>query len=706
MISENQMNATNQNNNISYTDKPKWNFKGLSQKISMTEKIDICNNLMNDSKNRMDKQIVIEDIDDIEETIHKTPTMPDENKLKMLVKDLIEKEGKSGIETNHKKMNNYLNIIRKKYRITPSKSQIRYIYEKYFMDIKVNIPFSRFIIKKAMRSRSGVLVVTIVLKPDKFSCPKKCSYCPTETDLNGNPTQPKSYLSTEPAMLRALQYNFDVKGQLHDRIKSYIKTGNISNNQHTENHSYKLEVIVSGGTWESYNYEYRNQVMREIYYAANTFDNERDIYDSNNEITMNETAKYRVIGLTIETRPDFVTRQSIKDYRNWGITRIQLGVQHYDDGILSKINRECFTKDTIKAIKMLKQCGFKIVCHLMPDLPGSSPLLDKWMLKESIDNPDLQFDDVKIYPTAICKSSDANLIVKSDILDWYENGDYVPYAEENINKLIDVLKFYKRNIQPWIRIQRLVRDIPSTSIEAGYEKKSNLRQLIQEEMKRENTHCRCIRCMEIGDDNELMKHAQLVVRKYEASKGIEYFISFESNKEMKLFSVEYLKYLMYTIKYYFMLTAFEKYTYWEGNLNTYNGLIGFCRLRIDANPGGDIIKEIQNSALIREVHVYGYALGVGNVEQKINTLNSSQHRGYGKILVETAEQIALQHGYKKIAVISGVGTREYYRNKCNYQLEGTYMVKYLNNKPLYYQSILVNVLAVLAFSSVFIFFIN
>jgi len=644
-------------------EKHRWNFQGVSRKLANTL--------------------------DIEEIVNKSSDIPNENKLKMLVNDLIEHVGKSSLKTDNAKIMEFMNVLRKKYRITPSKSDMRYIYEKHFIDTKINIPFSRFIIKKAMRSRSGVLVVTIVLKPDKFSCPKKCSYCPTETDLKGNPTQPKSYLSTEPAMLRALQYDFDVKGQLHDRIRAYIKTGNISDNQTTGNHSYKLEVIVSGGTWESYNYEYREQVMRDIYYAANTFDKDRPSEEIENEIRINETTKYRVIGLTIETRPDFVTNKSIKDYRTWGVTRIQLGVQHYDDGILSKINRECFTKDTIKAIKMLKQCGFKIVCHLMPDLPGSSPQLDKWMLKESIDNPNLQFDDVKIYPTAVCKSSDPNLIVKSDILDWYEKGEYVPYAETDINKLIDVLKYYKRNIQPWVRIQRLVRDIPSTSIEAGYEKKSNLRQIIQDQMKKENTHCRCIRCMEIGDDSKLMENAKIVVRKYEASKGIEYFISVESNKETKFLSKVNLDYLLYLIKYYLSLMIFETYVYWNGNLNTYNGLIGFCRLRIDNNPGGGIIKELENCALIREVHVYGYSIGVGNVEQN---LNSSQHRGYGKLLVETAEQLALQNGYNKIAVISGVGTREYYKNKCGYHLDGTYMVKYLKPITINYQ---LNILIIL-----------
>lgn len=633
------------------------------------------------------------------EDISKDANMNQERKLKLFVKDLLEQAGKSDIyynntndkndNTNTNIINQCVNTLKKKYKVNPSKSQIRYIYEKYFNDVKINTLFSRYIIKKSMRSRSGVLVVTIVLKPDKFSCPKNCSYCPTETDLNGNPTQPKSYLSSEPAMLRALQYNFDVKGQLHDRIRSYIKTGNILTNEISKKHSYKLEVIVSGGTWESYNYEYRQSVMNEIYYSANIFDNERPIQSIDDEILINETSKYRIIGLTIETRPDFITAKSIKDYRSWGITRIQIGVQHYDDTILSKINRDCYTIDTIKAIKLLKQCGFKIVCHLMPDLPNSSPQLDEWMFHQAIYNPYLQFDDVKIYPTAICKSNNPNLIVTSDIQSWYEKGEYVPYAEKDIKSLIKVLKYYKQNIQPWIRIQRLVRDIPSTSIEAGYEKKSNLRQMLHDEMKKEGIQCRCIRCMEIGDNNHLMDGAKIVVRQYEASDGDEYFISIESNKPINIYSIKYWNYLLYKLNYYVTLLLFNKKIYWSGDLETYNGLIGFLRLRLDKSSGGGIFKELENCALIREVHVYGYSLGVGNVEQ---TMKSSQHRGYGKLLVETAEEISFQNGYSKIAVISGIGTREYYKNKCNYELEKTYMVKYLNKKTgimkIYYFDIL------------------
>lgn len=618
-------------------------------------------------------------IADIESFHTKIPKLIDETKFRMYMKDLIKTTGNINTIIKPNEIDKQMKLLRRKYRITPSKSQLRYIYEKFYSDTPLNTVFGRFLIKKACRSRSGVLVSTIVLRPDVFSCPKKCAYCPTETNLEGKPTQPKSYLSSEPAMLRALQYNFDVRGQIWDRIRSYIKTGNIRESQlYNTSHSYKMEIILSGGTWESYPYEYRKSVMTELYWAANIFadgdDNIRSIKSIEEEITINETSKYRIVGLTIETRPDFITTSSIRDYRRWGVTRVQIGVQHYDDQILEGINRECYTKDTIRAIRVLKQVGFKVVCHLMPDLPGSSPELDKWMFDQSINNPDLQFDDVKVYPTAVCQSSSTDLIVQSDISDWYKEGKYVPYAEKNLSDLIKVLKYYKTNIQPWIRIQRLVRDIPKQSIEAGYEGVSNLRQVIQDQMKKEGTSCRCIRCMEIGDDDSIMDCTKLVVRQYEASKGQEYFITIESNKKSSILSWDFLLYIWFLFSYYLTMILYGEKTYWSGNLNTYNGLVGFCRFRIDPNPDGLIIPELKDCGLIREVHVYGHSLGVGS-----NAV-SSQHRGYGQLLVKTAEEIAIKCGYRKVAVIAGVGTREYYKNKCGYHLEGTYMIKNLDKE--------------------------
>lgn len=610
----------------------------------------------------------IDNIADIENTFSQ-PQLVDEIKLKVWVKDLIRMVGNPNASPSIEEIDRCVSQLRTKYKILASKGQMRYIYEKHFNSQPINNTLGRYLIKKACRSRSGVLVSTIVLKPDVFSCPKKCSYCPTETDLNGNPTQPKSYLSTEPAMLRAIQHNFSVEGQMWDRIQTYIKTGNIQEGTG----SCKMEIILSGGTWESYPYGYRNQVMTEIYWAANTFSQNppRPILSIEEETEINETATYRIIGLTLETRPDFITKQSIKDYRRWGVTRVQVGVQHYDDDILDGINRECYTNDTIKALKMLKQSGFKIVCHLMPDLPGSNPELDKWMFDEAINNPDLQFDDVKVYPCAVCQSSDPNLIVKSDIAEWYKAGTYKPYAEEDLTKLIDVLKHYKQNIQPWVRIQRLVRDIPKKSIEAGYKRISNLRQIIQDQMKNEGTRCNCIRCMEIGFDDKLMKSSSLVVRPYVASEGQEFHLSIESNAKTSFWSKDNWAWIWFLIVSYCSLIFTGRKTWWKGNMKTYNGLIGFCRLRLDSNPGGGFIKELKDCALIREVHIYGQTLGVGNSGQ------SSQHKGYGKLLVKTAEDIAIANGYKKVAVIAGVGTREYYKNKCGYHLEGTYMIKSL-----------------------------
>jgi ELP3 family radical SAM enzyme/protein acetyltransferase len=554
--------------------------------------------------------------------------------------------------------------LRKKHQINPSKQEINYVFKKKFSNRKISPKMRRWMIKKQMRSNSGVLVVTIVLAPNKFSCKYDCAYCPQETDLSGNPTQPRSYLSNEPAMLRALESNFDIRGQFNSRIGNYKATGNISENQIS-----KIEVIFSGGTWESYPIEYREQVIRELYWAANTFEANRDSKTLEQEITINETAQYRIIGFTLETRPDNITSETIQQYRRWGVTRLQIGVQHYDDAILKKVNRKCYTKDTVRAIRLLKQCGFKIVTHLMPDLPGSSPEQDKWMFDEAINNPDYQFDDIKLYPTAVIKSAfDDKHLVKSKMFDMYTNGDYTPYSEKNLQDLIDVCIYYKTRINPWTRIQRLVRDIPKTDIAAGYNGLSNLRQVIHNQMKKKHLRCYCIRCNEIGEKEFDKYDPIIVVRPYKASEGMEYHISIEAHN-MLLF--QKLIYWFILIINFIKYIVFGKHYYWAGDLASYVGVYGFLRLRFDPMPGGGFIRELERCALIREVHIYGTAMGVGEGS------GASQHRGFGQRLMKTAETIACEAGYRKAAVIAGIGTREYYKNKCGYHLEGTYMVKYL-----------------------------
>ncbi len=600
------------------------------------------------------------DIEDIIEDI-----VEDNGDVKDLVKELI-----SINPTKFKDVEELYVKLRRKYQVGPSKREIKDMYNKYFSTTKISPNLQKWMVKSQMRSNSGVLVVTIVLAPDKFSCKYDCSYCPQETDLQGNHTQPRSYLSNEPAMRRALDSNFSVRGQFENRINAYTITGNIL----SEN-CIKIEVIFSGGTWESYPIEYREKVIAELYWSANTYTEMRNIKSLIEEIKINETSQFRIIGFTLETRPDNITPETIKQYRRWGVTRMQIGVQHYDDEILKKMNRKCYTKDTIRAIRLLKQAGMKVVVHLMPDLPGSSPEQDKWMFDQAIYNSDLQFDDVKIYPTAVCKAADDKHIVKSRIADMYNAGTFIPYSEKNLDDLINVLIYYKKKLNPWVRIQRLVRDIPHTDIQAGYNKISNLRQIIQNKevslssKKEQSPFCKCIRCMEIGDKEYDNLTPILVVRKYNASEGVEYHISLEAHNMNKYQELMYNLILIINNILYFLT---GRKCYWSGCKNSYIALFGFLRLRFDNNPGGDFIPEINGCALIREVHVYGTSLGVG-VEG-----TGSQHRGYGKLLVKTAEDISKNAGWNKVAIIAGVGTREYYKNKCGYKLKGTYMLKHFD----------------------------
>jgi histone acetyltransferase (RNA polymerase elongator complex component) len=372
---------------------------------------------------------------------------------------------------------------------------------------------------------------------------------------------------------------------------------------------------------------------------------------------------------------------------------MQIGVQHYNDHILRKLNRKCYTRHTIEAIRMLKQCGFKVVVHLMPDLPNSSIELDKWMFDQSIENPDLQFDDVKVYPTAVLKSERPDRIVRSKIADWYNAGTYLPYSEKNLEDLINVLLYYKKKIQPWVRIERLVRDFPSTSMTAGYKRMGNLRQVIHDRMKKTGDKCHCIRCMEIKDMEFDNLTPYLVVRKYNASQGTEYHITVEAHKMNKFQKMNYYWFL-FVSWILFIITG--KWRYWSGDLESYVGLFGFLRLRNDPNPGGDIISEINNCGLIREVHVYGQSLGVGTDSI------GSQHRGYGQLMMKTAENICSELGFNKIAVIAGVGARDYYRKKCGYYLGETYMLKDL--KKVHHENMIFIIAMLFIFISLFYYY--
>ena len=580
--------------------------------------------------------------------------------------------------TTKEQIDTICNKIKRKHRIPCiPKHDIRVYYETHLKHIAMPKMFHKWMIRRSSRADSGVLVVTITLSPDEFSCNYDCFYCPQETDLKGVHTQPRSYVSSEPAMLRAIgtrlsadSYEFDVKGQFQNRIQAYKFNGSLK----TGSSKPKIEVILSGGTWHSYPKEYRKQVATEVYWAANTMNGARPIKSLEEEILENETAEYLIVGLTAETRPDQINPESIIEMLEQGFTRIQLGEQTDNDAILKKVNRKCYVADSIRAHRLLKQAAFKLVVHLMPDLPGSSPEEDKRMLRRYASDPDLRYDDLKIYPTAVIKSSDPERLVTSKIGTWYEKGLWTPYAEKDPSLLVDVLADFKSRVNPWERLQRVIRDFPSKSIEVGYKKITNLRQVIHKTMKERGLVCNCIFCKEIGD-MELEDHTPiLVVRKYAASGGDEYHLSMEYH-EMDAW--QQLSYRADRVMNALQWCFTGKWNAWSGCLKSYKGLYGFCRLRIDPAPGGDYLPVLHGCGLIREVHVYGFALGVGNEAM------GSQHRGYGKYLVAQAEQISAMNGLQKTAVIAGVGTREYYKNKCGYHKEGTFMKKSLTPYNFY-----------------------
>lgn len=547
---------------------------------------------------------------DIEDII-KCPKIS-ENDYSIIQKFIICTEGlDSDQESYEKSYNIILQNFRKKNNFQYSKSNVLSVYLTMVSDgkIKANPNLRKILIKKSGKSSSGVLVITVVTSPypdgQKFSCEYNCYFCPNE------PNQPRSYLHDEPSIIRANRNNFDPILQFYDRAYR------LSLNGHPVD---KIELIVLGGTWSSYPHSYQESFIRDLFYAANTFPQTKPRQKENleKEKVLNENAECKIIGITLETRPDCINEYEIRRMRKFGCTRVQLGIQHTDNTILKLINRKCSIEECKKAIILLKNNCFKIDIHLMPNLPGSNPELDRRMFDTILNDPDLQVDQWKIYP---CEIVPWTVIEK-----WNREGKYIPYNEE---ELMNVILYVKPKIHPWIRLNRIIRDIPSQYILSGIDNPS-MRQDIQIRMKKEKLICRCIRCREIGG-SEVTDYS-LIIRRYYAQNGTEYFISFEA-------------------------CAGKSET---GNVDK---LLGFVRLRIPSSQQFSFFEKVKNCALIRELHVYGTL----NPTKGISNTNV-QHKGIGKKLMNEAEKIAILNGYTKIAVISGVGVRNFYR-KLGYILD-------------------------------------
>lgn len=469
--------------------------------------------------------------------------------------------------------------------------------------------------RRQVRTLSGVAVITVLTRP--YPCPGQCLFCPKE------PGMPKSYLKNEPAAHRAFLTKFNPYDQVLVRLKALADNGHPID---------KLELIVLGGTWSVYPENYQYWFIKECFRAVNSFTAKSQskplkiviLSEAKNllkkEQKRNETTKHRIIGITLETRPDHINLDEIKRMRDLGCTRIELGAQTVYDDILKKNQRGHTVAQTIAATKLLKNAGFKINYHMMLNLPGSSILRDRQMFVELFSNPDFQPDLLKIYPCAVLKTA--------QLYTLWQAKKYRPYTEK---QLVTLLLAIKKIIPPYVRIQRIIRDIPADDIVAG-SKTSNLRQLINNSGDKQ---CRCIRCREVREQYSIKDKIKFFRYDYPASGGQEIFLSFASPDQKKLYAL--------------------------------------LRLRLNSTSLGnsEILPVLQNAALIRELHTYGHLASLGASLEK----NDAQHKGLGKRLMIEAEKIVRNEtALKKIAIISGVGVREYYK-KLGYGLKNEYMVK-------------------------------
>jgi len=483
---------------------------------------------------------------------------------------------------------------------------------------KLNNDLISLLRKREIRTLSGIAPITVLTKP--YPCPGRCVYCPAPKGM------PKSYIASEPAAQRAYRLKFDPYRQVDMRIKALEANGHNAD---------KIELIILGGTWSFYKPRYQEWFIKRCFEAANG----RASKTLTQTQKINEKTKHRIIGLSLETRPDHVTLEELWRMRRLGCTHVQIGIQTLHQDILDLIKRDDTLANMARATALLRDFGFKITYHLMPGLPGSTPVKDLSVFKKIFSDPRWQPDMLKIYPCVVVKNS--------LLYQWFKKGKYKPYSDK---VLVNLLIKIKKLIPPYVRINRLIRDIPSPEIMAG-NLVTNLRQLLHEQ----GVVCKCIRCREARKTKVRLKDIKLVRRVYKAGQGTEYFISFESKDQKKLYAFVRLRLPFKT-----------------GDQGV-GALIDQQQPKSILNSQGAYALARQlpfnnQTALIRELHTYGELIPVGSKKKAV------QHAGLGKRLMKQAEGLAKQKGYKKLAVISGIGVRGYYK-KLGYRLSNTYMVK-------------------------------
>lgn len=547
---------------------------------------------------------------------------------------IVESLKQSNILTPHM-FQKIKNRIYKKYSLS---SPINHVYfiEAYFQGIQqwkyeYNEKFHNIIIKRKVRSLSGITVISLFTKPQY--CPWKCIYCPSFPEV------PKSYIPEEPACQRAILNNYDPVLQIHNRLCSLEITGHVPQ---------KNDVRIIGETWSAYSQEYRRDFITKVYDAFTLYESVRShIEDKNihpwkkfwnyilkNDFSYafsasleeakkkNEHATYRVIGIAIETRPDSITMEELKLLREYGITRVEIGYQTTIDEIHTLNNRWHTNREIAKAMRLLKDAWLKVVAHFMPNLFGSTVELDKQAFQKIFEDADFCPDEIKIYPTVVTLYSPLEAL--------WRKGEYIPYDDET---LIDLIADLEMMVPEWVRINRVYRDIPSNYILAWC-RLSNLQQLVEKRIKEKGGKCVDIRSREVKDKTKDLSQAVFHSVCYSASWGKEYFLTFEDKEDKTLFALLRLR---FPSKNHELISLFP---------------------------------ELQGCAIIREVHTFWKQICIGARSWCV------QHQWFWKKLIFEAEKLAKEYGYHKIAITSWIGVREYYR-KLWYVQEWEYMVKTL-----------------------------
>ncbi len=452
---------------------------------------------------------------------------------------------------------------------------------------------------KPTRSQAGVAVVTVLTKP--YPCPGQCIFCPTDVRM------PKSYLRDEPGAQRAERLNFDPYAQTAQRLEALENIGHPTD---------KIELLILGGTWSSYRRDYQAWFIKRCFDALNQI----EAHDLTEAQTLNVHAERRNVGLVIETRPDHINADELRWLRSLGVTKVQIGIQSLDDRVLTLNQRGHTVQATREAFRLLRLAGFKIHGHWMPNLLGATPESDVADYARLWDDPAIRPDELKIYPCM--------LLENADLYAFWQRGEYQPYTEEQV---VDIVARCKLQTPRYARLTRVVRDIPTTNVVAGFTK-ANLRQVAQARLQAQGLRCRCIRCREIRraavPEQELALHRLT----YATDATTEQFVSYD--------------------------TADDR-------------LAGFLRLSLPS-PGVTLpLPELAGHAMIREVHIYGPALPLGQENQ-----GEAQHRGLGARLIDEACRLAREAGYTRLAVISAVGTQAYYARH-GFVSDGLYMTRAL-----------------------------